>query len=96
MNEQDLGADTALRDELIATASELRKCLVEHRELEQKRWTRSVATIVLFVSMGLTYIGVHAISIHYSPPQATKKPVLDLQRVHLAPRAIPAAVSATM
>jgi len=84
MNESRLESDIALRDAVIATASELTKYLVEQRELEQKRWTRSVATTVFFLSMGLSYIGVHAVLVYNSPSQATKKPVLGLQRVHVA------------
>jgi len=84
MNESRSESDSAMRDAVIATASELTKYLKEQRELEQRRWTRSVATTVFFLSMGLSYIGVHAVSVHNSPSQATKKPVLGLQQVHVA------------
>jgi len=87
MNEPRLESDVAMRDAVIATASELTKYLVEQRELEQKRWTRSLATTVFFLSMGLSYIGVHAWASHNSVAPPKKQPAVDLQRVHLTAQA---------
>ena len=87
MNESRLGPDITMRDAVIATACELTKYLVEQRDLEQKRWTRSLATSVFFLSMGLTYIGVHALASHDSAAQPTKRPAVDLQRVQLSTQA---------
>jgi hypothetical protein len=84
MTEPRSDSDTAVRDALIATATELTKYLVEQRELEQKRWTRSLATTVFFLSMGLSYLGVHALSWHNPTAQPKRQPATDLQRVQIS------------
>ena len=88
MNERRLDPDTAVRDAIIGTATELTKYLVQLRELEQKRWTRTLALTVFFLSMGFSYLGVHALSWRNPTAQPKRQPATDLHRVHLSMQAV--------
>ena len=84
MTEPRSDSDLVMRDALIATATELTRYLVEQRDLEQKRWTRSLAATVFFLSMGLSYLVVHALSWHNSAAQPKRQPATGLQRVQIS------------
>lgn len=80
--------NTVLRNELSAVAAALTAYLIQRRVLEERRWTRSVATVVFFLSMGFTYFGVNAFKSHDHAGAARRQPAVEMQRVAL-PNALP-------